>query len=307
MGCVLSGYDRQIKVKTHVLRASATPRKQARAPEAHAMPDRYGVIGHPISHSKSPVIHRLFASQTGEDISYEAFDIAPEALESRLRGFHAEGIRGVNVTVPHKEAVAGLVDQLTDRAHLAGAVNTVTIAADGRLDGDNTDGVGLLTDLGTNLDVGLRGSRILILGAGGATRGIIPALLGSGPRSLCIANRTIERARSLADGFGRLGKITACRFEELADPRFDLVINATSAGLRGELPPFPSSLLDPDCVCYDLSYAMTETPFVAWARYHGVSRVHQGWGMLVEQAAESFFIWRGVRPETLPVRQKLPS
>jgi shikimate dehydrogenase len=271
------------------------------------MTDRYGVIGHPISHSKSPVIHRLFASQTGEDISYEAFDIAPEDLESRLRAFHKEGLRGVNVTVPHKETVAGLVHQLTDRAHLAGAVNTVTIAADGRLDGDNTDGVGLLTDLGANLDVDLRDSRILVLGAGGATRGIVPGLLGSGPQSLCIANRTIERARALAEGFARLGTITACRFDELAEQRFDLVINATSAGLHGELPPFPRSMLDPDCVCYDLSYAMSETPFVAWANYHGVKRVHQGWGMLVEQAAESFFIWRGVRPDTQPVRQKLPS
>jgi shikimate dehydrogenase len=270
------------------------------------MTDRYGVIGHPISHSKSPVIHRLFATQTGEDISYEAFDVAPEQLESRLRAFARQGIRGLNVTVPHKEAVARLVDQLTDRAHLAGAVNTVTFAADGRLDGDNTDGVGLLTDLAANRDVDLRDSRILVLGAGGATRGIVPALLGSGPRELCIANRTVERARQLALGFSSLGKIQACRFEELAGQRFDLIINATSAGLRGDLPPFPPSVLDPDGVCYDLSYAMTDTPFIAWARYHGVSRAHQGWGMLVEQAAEAFFIWRGVRPDTAPVRARLP-
>ncbi len=270
------------------------------------MTDRYGVIGHPIGHSKSPVIHRLFAAQTGEDLSYEAFDVPPEALESRLRAFAGEGLRGLNVTVPHKEQVARLVDQLTDRAHLAGAVNTVTIAVDGRLDGDNTDGVGLLTDLATNLEVQLEDARILVLGAGGATRGIIPALLGSGPRDLVVANRTLERARALASHFERLGAIAACRFDELAGRRFDLVINATSAGLQGGVPPFPASMLTPETVCYDLSYAMADTPFVAWARSHGVQHAHQGWGMLVEQAAEAFFIWRGVRPDTQPVRAKLP-
>lgn len=271
------------------------------------MTDRYGVIGHPISHSKSPVIHRLFAAQTGEDIRYDAFDVLPEHLEMQLRTFAKEGVRGLNVTVPHKEAVARLVDQLTDRAHLAGAVNTVIIAADGRFDGDNTDGVGLLTDLTANLDVTLKESRILVLGAGGATRGIVPALLGSGPRELRIANRTVERARELAERFGRLGKVTPCRFDELGGQHFDLVINATSAGLKGETPPFPASILTPEAVCYDLSYAMADTPFVAWARQHGARNVHQGWGMLVEQAAEAFFMWRGVRPETKPVRAKLPA
>jgi shikimate dehydrogenase len=270
------------------------------------MTDRYGVIGHPISHSKSPVIHRLFAAQTGEDISYEAFDVLPEHLEMQLKTFAGNGIRGLNVTVPHKEKIAQLVDQLTDRAHLAGAVNTVIIATDGRLDGDNTDGVGLLADLTGNLGVTLKDSRILVLGAGGATRGIVPALLGSGPRDLRIANRSLDRARELAERFGKLGKLAPCRFEELGGQRFDLIINATSAGLQGETPPFPESILNPDAVCYDLSYAMTDTPFVAWARRHGVKQAHQGWGMLVEQAAEAFFIWRGVRPATKPVREKLP-
>jgi shikimate dehydrogenase len=270
------------------------------------MTDRYGVIGHPISHSKSPVIHRLFARQTGEDVAYEAFDVLPEHLELQLKTFAREGVRGLNVTVPHKEAVARLADQLTDRAHLAGAANTLIIAADGRLDGDNTDGVGLLTDLTVNLGVTLKGARVLVLGAGGATRGIVPALLGSGPRDLRIANRSIDRARELAERFGKLGKVLPCRFDELGGQRFDLVINATSAGLQGETPPFPASILTKDVVCYDLSYAMTDTPFIAWARQHGVAQAHQGWGMLVEQAAESFFIWRGVRPDTQPVRAKLP-
>lgn len=270
------------------------------------MTDRYGVIGHPISHSKSPVIHRLFAAQTGQDISYEAFDIAPEELEHRLRGLIGAGVRGLNVTVPHKEPVVRLVDHLTDRARLAGAVNTIIVSAGRELDGDNTDGVGLLTDLAVNLGVTLKGARILVLGAGGATRGIVPALLESGPAALHVANRTLERARILAQQFSALGALTACRFDELGGKDFDLVINATSAGLHGEVPPFPPSILRPDTICYDLSYAMAATPFVAWARMHGVQRAYQGWGMLVEQAAESFLLWRGVRPDTRPVRARLP-
>lgn len=271
------------------------------------MTDRYGVIGHPIGHSKSPVIHRLFAEQTGEDICYEAFDVAPDELAARLGDLAAAGVRGLNVTVPHKEAVARLADQLTDRAHLAGAANTLIIASDGRLDADNTDGVGLLTDLATNLGVQLKGARILILGAGGATRGILPALLGSGPAELCIANRTIERAREVATHFERLGSIAACHFEELPAAPWDLVINATAAGLKGGVPPVPEAVIGPDTACYDLSYAMTGTPFVGWARRLGARRAWQGWGMLVEQAAESFFIWRGLRPDTRPVREKLPA
>lgn len=271
------------------------------------MSDRYGVVGHPIGHSKSPIIHRLFANQTGQDLTYEPFDISPDAFEQEVRALAAHGVRGLNVTVPHKEAAARLVDHLTDRAHLAGAVNTITLTQKGRLDGDNTDGVGLLTDLTVNLGLKLSGARILILGAGGATRGIVPALLGGGPAELRIANRTPERAKELARQFATLGNVSGCRFDELGGQHFDLIINATSAGLRGELPPFPESILAPDTVCYDISYAMTDTPFISWAKQHGVKRAHQGWGMLVEQAAEAFLIWRGVRPDTRPVREKLPS
>ncbi len=270
------------------------------------MTDRYGVIGHPISHSKSPVIHRLFAAQTGEDVSYEAFDVPPARLGEMLDEFAKIGIRGLNVTVPHKEAVARLAAHLTDRAHLAGAANTLIIAADGQLDADNTDGVGLLTDLTRNLRISLKGARLLVLGAGGATRGIAPALLGAGPEMLVVANRGIERARELAARFERLGTIEACSFADLEGRQFDVVINATAAGLEGGHPPFPASILSPEVICYDLSYAMTDTPFLSWCRAHHVKAAHQGWGMLVEQAAESFFIWRGVRPETAPVRAKLP-
>jgi shikimate dehydrogenase len=272
-----------------------------------AMTDRYGVVGHPIGHSKSPIIHRLFASQTGEDLSYEAFDIAPERFAEDVRALTSGGVRGLNVTVPHKEAAARLVDRLTDRAHLAGAVNTIVLKSDGQLEGDNTDGVGLIADLTENLDLVLRDRRILVLGAGGATRGIVPALLGAGPAELRIANRTLERAKELAGQFRLLGPVSACRFDELGGQSYDLVINATSAGLHGDLPPFPASIFGPDTVCYDLSYAMSDTPFIAWARAHGVKRAHQGWGMLVEQAAESFQLWRGVRPDTRSVREKLPS
>lgn len=270
------------------------------------MTDRYGVIGHPIAHSKSPVIHAQFAKQTGEDISYEALDIPPEELESRIRRLIKDGLRGFNVTVPHKEAMAGLVDTCTPRAELAGAVNTVTVTENGKLSGDNTDGVGLARDLDENLDITIRGARVLVLGAGGAARGVIPALMMAGPAELCIANRTAEKARELATHFAELGKIDACGFDELGDAPFDLVINATSAGLQGEVPPFPSGIVSDGTICYDLSYSMSVTPFVKWARDHGARAAHQGWGMLVEQAAESFEIWRGIRPLTNPVRSHLP-
>jgi shikimate dehydrogenase len=270
------------------------------------MTDRYGVIGHPIAHSKSPVIHRLFAEQTRQDLSYEAFDIPPDELLPRVREMFQAGIRGLNVTVPHKSAVLKAASRLTSRAELAQAVNTLIVHPDGGVEGDNTDGVGLVNDLRQNLRTRLAGTRILILGAGGATRGIVPALFDTNPRDILIANRSLDRAQALARDFRMLGRILACQFQELGGQRFDLVINATSAGLHGELPPFPDSILGPSTLCYDLSYAMQDTPFVTWAKSHGAGRVAQGWGMLVEQAAEAFFLWRGVRPSTQPLIQKLP-
>ncbi len=269
------------------------------------MTDRYGVIGHPIAHSRSPVIHQQFALQTGQDISYEAFDIAPEKLEKQLRSLIKKGLRGFNVTVPHKQAVAELADAVVGQAERAGAVNTVTVLDDGSMAGDNTDGIGLVRDLTDNLQLSVGGKLVLILGAGGATRGIVPALLDAEPAELRIANRTSERAEALVERFGDQGPVHACSFDALEDQPFDLVINATAAGLEGEDPPFPASIIGPQTVCYDLSYAMKETPFVAWAREHGCTQVHQGWGMLVEQAAESFRIWRGIRPDTAPVLRRL--
>lgn len=270
------------------------------------MTDRYGVIGHPIAHSKSPVIHQQFASQASQELTYEAFDIAPDDLTRELQVLIDAGVKGLNVTVPHKNAVVKLVDELSERARQAGAVNTISIDRNGNMKGDNTDGVGLLRDLTENLGIEIPDLSILILGAGGATRGIVPPLLAAKPAGLRIANRTLEKANDLVERFDILGDISACRYDELGGLQFDLVINATSAGLSGDMPPFPDSIIDADAICYDLSYSMTDTPFCRWAREHGAIETHQGWGMLVEQAAESFLIWRGVRPDTSSVRRLLP-
>jgi shikimate dehydrogenase len=268
--------------------------------------DRYAVIGHPIAHSKSPTIHQLFAEQTGQSITYEAMDVPPEEFDDAIRAFFASGGHGLNITVPHKARAMELMDQLTPAAKLAGAVNTITSLPDGKLEGDNTDGIGLIADLRDNLHIELIDSSILILGAGGATRGIVPPLLEQIPAELLIANRTVENARGIANAFADLGHLNACGFADLEDRKFHLIINATSAGLQGELPPFPESIVDSDTVCYDLAYSMRDTPFIAWAKQHGCTKAYQGWGMLVEQAAESFSIWRNVRPETIPVRAQLP-
>lgn len=274
-------------------------------------PAKYAVIGHPISHSKSPVIHKLFAEQTGEDITYEAIDLPPEELNSGITRFIALGGRGMNVTVPHKQAVIELMDSLTERAEIAGAVNTISKLEDGTLQGDNTDGIGLIRDLRDNLGLDLEELRILILGAGGAARGILAALAELRPEELMCANRRLERAIDIRDELADIGRISARSFEELTEEQdeiegFDLVINATSAGLDGTVAPFPEHIVGPDTFCYDLSYSMRETPFVAWANEHGCKQAVQGWGMLVEQAAESFYIWRDVRPETASVRERLP-
>ena len=263
--------------------------------------DRYGVMGYPVSHSRSPVIHRLFALQTGQDMQYELLQVSPEKLEPAVRQFQRTGGKGLNVTVPHKSEVTRLVDHLSERASTAGAVNTLTFK-DGEIHGDNTDGFGLLRDLVVNLGLTLEDSSILILGAGGATRGIVGPLLEMNPRSLRIANRTLGKAQALAEHFSRSGPVTACRFNvvPVSEP-YDLIINATSAGLQGEAPPYPAAALSESTVCYDLSYGLNPTPFSTWALEHGAAQALMGWGMLVEQAAESFRIWRGVRPDTASV------
>ncbi len=267
--------------------------------------DRYGVMGYPVSHSRSPVIHRLFALQTGEDLQYELLQVAPSKLETAIKQFQRTGGKGLNITVPHKSEVTRLVDHLSERASSAGAVNTL-VFRDNEIFGDNTDGIGLMRDLLVNLGLTLTDANVLILGAGGATRGIVSPLLDAEPKSITIANRTLSKARILAKHFSVSGPVTACRFREVKpSSSFDLVINATSAGVKGEVPPYPESSVTDRTFCYDLSYGLSPTPFTSWAARKGAARSVMGWGMLVEQAAESFHLWRGVRPDTQRVLNQL--
>ena len=259
------------------------------------MTDRYAVFGHPIAHSKSPQIHAAFARQTGQDMTYEAILAPLDGFAESVAAFIAAGGRGANVTVPFKEEAFKLASRLSPRAQRAGAVNTLAFDADGML-GDNTDGAGLVADLTRNLHCTLAGKRILLLGAGGAARGVIEPLLEQQPAALVIANRTVSRAEELAELFGR--GVRACGFDA-ADTPFDLVINATAASLAGDLPPLSPRVFTADTLAYDMMYGR-DTPFLDFARAHG-ARTADGLGMLVEQAAEAFYLWRGVRPDTAPV------
>ena len=269
-----------------------------------ARSDAYGLFGYPVQHSWSPFIHGLFAKQTGQDMTYRLFEAPPDAFRHDVLEFFHTGGQGCNVTVPHKRAAADLVNELTPRAQLADAVNTV-LRRDEVLVGDNTDGVGLLTDLRKNLGLKLSSPRILLLGAGGAARGALGPLLELQPAAFVIANRTIDRARQLVREFAELGPVTAVEFAAVEPRRFDLVVNATSASLKGQVPPIPESVVDATTVCYDMAYGVGDTAFTAWARRLGAGQAAQGWGMLVEQAAEAFRLWRGVRPDTRPVLDAL--
>ncbi|WP_252272313.1 shikimate dehydrogenase [Pseudomonas subflava] len=266
--------------------------------------DRYGVFGNPIGHSKSPLIHRLFAEQTGQDLTYEALPAPLEDFPGYARAFFETG-RGGNVTVPFKEEAYRLADELSERARRAGAVNTLKKLDEGRLLGDNTDGAGLVRDLTVNAGLDLADKRILLLGAGGAVRGVLEPLLAERPQSLTIANRTVEKAEQLAREFADLGPVAAAGFDWLSEP-VDLIVNGTSASLVGELPPLDPSLIRPGhTVCYDMMYGKEPTAFNRWAAGHGAARCLDGLGMLVEQAAEAFFVWRGVRPDGAPVLAEL--
>lgn len=268
-------------------------------------PDRYALVGFPVHHSRSPLIHTLFARQTGQNLTYELIEADEASFEPAVRSFGMAGGKGLNVTVPHKEAAFRIAARLGPEAEQAGAVNTLTFEH-GALRGDNTDGIGFVRDLTVNLGCTIEAQRVVVLGAGGAARGILPPLLGSKPREVVLANRTAERAVELARRFKPLGEIEVLRFDELAGrSAFDIVINATSAGLKGEQPPFPAGIVGSSSFCYDLAYARGDTPFVAWARGCGAGQAVQGIGMLVEQAAESFRIWRGIRPETASVIEQL--
>lgn len=278
------------------------------------MSDRYAVMGNPIAHSKSPRIHALFAAQTGQDLVYEAIRVEPGDFAAAVDRFRAAGGRGLNITVPFKPEARAYAVRCSERAERAGAVNTLVLD-DPAVYGDNTDGPGLVRDLTVNQGYRLTDRKILLVGAGGATRGVLAPLLAERPAELVIANRTAERALALAERFAdpALGcdlhgcGLRGCGLDELRNRRFDLVINATAAGLSGEVPALPDDLLAEGAWCYDLFYADRPTPFLRWAAERGAARCVDGLGMLVEQAAESFLIWRGVRPETGPVIAALRS
>lgn len=265
---------------------------------------RYAVVGHPIAHSRSPFIHTLFAAQCNEPLTYTAVDVAPEHFVEEVRAFRDAGGRGLNVTVPHKESAYRFADSLGPRAARAGAVNTLRFDEQGAY-GDNTDGPGLVRDLEVNLGVAIAGARVLMLGAGGASRGVLGPLLDRAPMALLVANRTASRATELAQAFADQGPVAGCGLEQIPDTSFDLVINATATGLSGAELPLRSSHLAMDAMCYDMMYAAIPTVFMSQATALGAARVADGRGMLVEQAAESFYIWRGVRPQTAPVIEAL--
>lgn len=266
-----------------------------------AEPDPYGVVGHPIGHSLSPFIHGMFARETRQAMSYRLYDVTAADFSGFVAGFFDRGGRGLNITVPHKIVAVEAANELTPRAAHAAAVNTLAVRDDGTILGDNTDGVGLVRDLCDNLGLVVTNRRILIVGAGGATRGILAPLLGLAPTLVVIANRSPDRAAALAAAFSDLGATHGVGFEDIVAEPFDLIINATSASLSGEMPPVPAAAVGRATVCYDLAYGRAATAFVDWARAHGAAQALQGWGMLVEQAAEAFRLWRGIRPTTSTV------
>lgn len=266
------------------------------------MPDRYTVIGHPVTHSKSPDIHTRFAAQTRQDLHYERLLAPLDGFNDTVRSFQEAGGKGANVTVPFKLEAYALSDSLTGRARAAGAVNTLKFE-DGMILGDNTDGVGLVTDIVRNAGVMLRGRKVLVLGAGGAARGVLLPLLEQRPSQLVLVNRTRSKAEELALQFASEGKIVAGDFAGLSHV-FDVVINATSASLQGDMLPVPPVVFSPTTFAYDMMYGKEPTAFMCFARQHGAA-IRDGLGMLVEQAAESFFVWRGVRPDTAPVYDAL--
>lgn len=261
--------------------------------------DRYAVFGFPIKHSKSPFIHAAFAAQTSQAIEYTAREIAPDSFEREVTAFFAAGGKGLNITVPFKERAWAVAQEHSKSAKLSGAANTLYMNESGKLCADNTDGVGLLRDIIANLHGTIADKKILLVGAGGAVRGVLPALLAERPAAICIVNRTVGKARQLAQSVGEA--VTACAYEELGDSAFDWVINGTSVGLQGGVPPLPETIFKNDTCCYDMVYGVGDTAFQTWAKQHGAKQAHDGLGMLVEQAAESFSIWRAIKPDTTTV------
>lgn len=264
------------------------------------MTDQYAVFGNPINHSKSPAIHKQFAEQTGQDLHYAKQLVAEDGFVSAAQTFFAKGGKGLNITVPFKVEAYQFAQELTPRARRAGAVNTLAVQSGGKILGDNTDGIGMVHDM-HNLGWDIQGKRVLILGAGGAVRGILQPLLEERPEQVVIANRTLSKAQELVTEFHDLADIKACEFSQLAGEQFDLIINGTSASLSGDLPPLPEHLLKPGACCYDMMYGAEPTVFLKWAMESGAVKTADGLGMLVGQAAEAFYLWRHIRPEVIPV------
>ncbi|MFN6970191.1 MAG: shikimate dehydrogenase [Rheinheimera sp.] len=264
--------------------------------------DRYAVFGNPIGHSKSPLIHRWFAEQTAQDLQYEAILAPVDGFADSWQDFVRAGGKGANVTVPFKEVAFALAEVISERAQQAGAVNTLYVSSNGQLCGDNTDGVGLIADL-ERLGVTLAGTRVLLLGAGGASRGVVGPLLEAGAAQVHIANRTADKATTVAALFN--GQVTASGFNDIPMLNWQIVINATSSGLSQQRPDIDASHLQSCELAYDMMYGKEPTAFLNWSQQHGVPICADGIGMLVAQAAESFQLWRGVKPELAPVLEKV--
>jgi len=269
------------------------------------MTDQYAVMGNPIAQSKSPEIHRVFAQQTGQDLDYTKLLVPIDQFKTEVKKFFAAGGKGLNITVPFKLQAWQLAQVRSERAEQAGSANTLLLGREGRLYADNTDGVGLVRDIVNNQHGSLAGKRVLILGAGGAVRGVLGTLLAEKPKQLVIANRTLSKAKQLTQIFSKQGRLLAVGYDQLRGKPFDWVINGTAASLQGELPPLPDGLLNTDAWCYDMMYGAQDTVFMQWAKQQGAAKVMDGLGMLVEQAAEAFFIWRQVRPKTQPVVEQM--
>lgn len=268
------------------------------------MTDLYVVMGNPIAHSKSPQIHAAFAAQTGQDLDYQRCLVPLDGFEQAVTDFYQRGGKGFNITVPFKQEAWAICQQRSARAELAGAVNTIWFNEQGHCVGDNTDGLGLVRDIAHNHQCSLKDKKILILGAGGAVRGVLEPILAEQPSRILIANRTLSKAQELVTLFND-PRLSACAYSDLGTESFDIIINGTSASLQGELPPLPSNVLAAQGVAYDMMYSQQATAFQQWAHEHGAALALDGLGMLVEQAAEAFKLWRGVRPETQTVMQQL--
>ncbi|MDD9892153.1 MAG: shikimate dehydrogenase [Gammaproteobacteria bacterium] len=269
------------------------------------MSDLYAVFGNPIAHSKSPDIHHAFAAQTQQNLVYEKRLPELGGFADAVQQLLADGGLGANVTVPFKHDAYDLVDELSDLAQRAGAVNTIEVIENGKLKGHNTDGLGLVRDLTVNIGVELKGKRVLLLGAGGAARGVMQPLLAEDTAKLIVSNRTKEKGLQLARDFGDCGFTCGTGFDELKDKPFDVIINATAASLSGDVPPINPGVIAAETVCYDMMYSNEPTAFLKWCAEQGATLLHDGLGMLVEQAAEAFAIWRGVRPDTQVVMAQM--